>query len=136
MMIPLRGLLPLRPSSIEVLLDVQCLFTNQLDERLFVLGDHDDAPLADGVAPPVFLFVVADARAARDEHVAIDDRPSDPRVAPDAHAGHQNALLHIAEAVHANVRAEDASADGAARDDAPGRDDRVERPATPASLVG
>ena len=49
--------------------------------------------VGDGVAPAILLRVVADERAARDEHVAVDDRAPDARVPADAHARHQDALL-------------------------------------------
>ena len=49
------------------------------------------------------------------------------RVAADADARHQDALLDLAEAVDPHVLAEHAARDPAARDDAAGRNDRVER---------
>src|SRR6185295_13159779 len=92
--------------------------------------------LGDRVAAAILFLVEADHRPARDEDVAIDDGPPQPRVAPDADARHQDAFLDRAEAVHADVGAEHAAADGAARDDAAGRDQRVERQPRAASLVG
>src|SRR5438093_7358758 len=75
------------------------LFAERSDQRL-VVGRHDDhARVGHGVTPAIFLFVVADERTARDEDVAVDDRPLDARVAADAHAGHQDAALDLAEAV-------------------------------------
>ena len=78
-------------------------------QRLVVGRDDDDARVGDGVAAPIFLGVVADERAARDQHVAIDDRAADARVPADAHARHQDALLDVAEAVDPHVRAEHAA---------------------------
>ena len=54
------------------------------------------------------------------------------RMAADAHTGHQNRLLDLAEAVDADVGAQDASAHAAARDDAAVRDDGIERLSTTA----
>src|SRR4029453_8644904 len=130
------GLLPLRASPIEFLLDALRLFTNHLDEWLFILGDHHDAPLADSVAPAILFFVVTDTRPARDEHVAIDDRSANPRMTPDPHPGHENALLDFAETVHPDIGTENAAADRAPGHDAACRDDRVERPPAAASFVG
>src|SRR5262245_27325697 len=79
------------------------------------------------MALPVFVEVVTDQRAARNEHVAIDDGAPDASVAADPDAGHQDALLDTAEAVDAHVGAQHAAGNRAARNDAARRDDRVER---------
>src|SRR5262249_33918753 len=84
----------------------QSLVAERSDERLVIGRDHDDAGVRDRVTAPILLGVVADARAARDEHVTVDDGSSDAGVAPDAHAGHQNALVDVAEAVDSHVRAQ------------------------------
>src|SRR4029078_2771174 len=97
--------------------------------------DHDPV-VADGVSQSIFFLVEADQRAARNEDVAVDDGAPDARVAADAHAGHQDALIDVAEAVDANVGAENTAGDAAAGNDAPGRNDRVERLSAPAAFVG
>src|SRR5262245_48676188 len=104
----------------------QSLLVERSDERLVIGGDHDDAGVRDGVPAPILLRVVADARAARDEHVAVDDGPADAGVAADTHARHQDALVDQAEAVDPHVRAEHAAEDAAAGDDATRGDDRIE----------
>ena len=88
------------------------------------------------MAPPILLRVISDERAARNQDVAVDDDTPQSGVASDADAGHQNRLLDLAEAVHADVRAEDAAHDAAAGDDAAARDDRVERLPAAAPLGG
>jgi hypothetical protein len=55
------------------------------------------------VSPSILFFVEANERAARNEDVAVDDRAPDARVAADAHAGHQDALIDVAEAVDATL---------------------------------
>jgi hypothetical protein len=70
-------------------LEAERLVAHRLDERI-VVGRHPpphDAFSVTGVAAAILVGVVADDRAARDEHVAIDDRLADPRVAPDRDAG-------------------------------------------------
>ena len=94
------------------------LLADRADQRLIVGGHDDDAAVGDGVAAAILFRVEADERAARNEHVAIDDRAADARVPPDAHAGHQDRLLDVTEAVDPHVRAQDAADDAAARDDA------------------
>src|SRR4029077_1108285 len=64
--------------------ELQSLLAERCDERLAIGGDDDDAAVRDGVPAAILLEVVADARAARNEHVAIDDGPADARVT--AHA--------------------------------------------------
>ena len=71
-------------------------------------------------AAAIFFGVEADERAARDQHVAIDDGALDPSMASDAHARHQDAFFDAAEAVDAHVRAQHAARNRAARDDAAG----------------
>ena len=97
-------------------------------QRFVVGGDDDDALLGDGVTAAILLGVVPDQRAARDQHVAVDDRPADPRVAADSNARHQNALLDVTEAVDPDVGAQHAAHDAAAGHDAAGRDDRSRAP--------
>src|SRR4051812_11664031 len=89
----------------------QHVLAERADQGFIVGRDDDDAVVGDGMAPPIFLGVVADERAPRDEHVAIDDRAADPRVAPDADAGHQDALIDVAEAVDPDVGAQHAPGD-------------------------
>src|SRR5262249_50484634 len=87
------------------------------------------------MAAPILFEIEPDQRAARDQHVAVDDRPADARVPPDADAGHQNAVLDFAEAVHPYVRAQYAAGDRAAADDTARRDHRVERLAAADALL-
>src|SRR4051794_9160974 len=70
------------------------------DERLVVCRDDHHAALSDRVALPIFGGVVADEGAAGDQHVAIDDRAADARVPADPHAGHQDALIDLAETMN------------------------------------
>src|SRR5262245_22505291 len=93
--------------------ELEDLLAERADERFIVRGDNDHAVVGDGMAAPIFVGVVADEGAAGNEHVAIDDRLADARVASDAHAGHQDALLHVAEAVDADVGTEHAPVDAA-----------------------
>src|SRR4051794_11955546 len=72
-------------APIRLGLEAQRLFGHWSDERLVVNRDDDDAGVGDGVTPAILLGVVPDERAARDQHVAIDDRAADPRVSSDAH---------------------------------------------------
>ena len=88
--------------------------------------DDDDARVGDGVPPPIFLEVVANEGPARDEDITVDDRASNSCVPADTYAGHQDAVLDLAEAVDANVRTQNAAGDRAAGNDAAWRDDRVE----------
>ena len=81
------------------------------DERLVFQRDDDDAAVADGVAAAILLRVVADERAARDQHVAVDDGAADLRVPADADARHQDHCSIVAEAVHPDVGAEHAAAE-------------------------
>src|SRR5262249_14692109 len=107
-------------------LEAERLLGERPDERL-VLGRHDDdAGVGEGVTPAIFVGVVADERAARNQDVAVDDRAANSRVPADAHARHQNALLDVTEAVDPHVRTQHAAVDAAARDNAAGRDHRIE----------
>jgi hypothetical protein len=63
-----------RRRAIRLGLELQRLLAERSDERLVVGRDDDDAGVGDGVAAAISLGVVADQRAARDEHVAVDDR--------------------------------------------------------------
>src|SRR5215510_15152961 len=119
--------LPSAASTVGFCFKLQGLLAERSDERLVIGRDYDDAGVRDGVPAPILFEVVADARAARYEHVAIDDGPADAGVAPHAHAGHEDALLDQAEAVNPDVRAQHAAVDAAAGHDATRRDDRVER---------
>src|SRR5258706_14850123 len=106
---------------------VQRLFADRTDQRL-VVGRDDGAPsVGDRVAPTVLFDVISDERPAWNEHVAVDDRAPYTRVTTYAYAGHQDRLFDLAEAVDANVGAEDAADHPAAGDDAAPRDDRVQR---------
>ncbi|MDL1889171.1 hypothetical protein FBQ96_06250, partial [Nitrospirales bacterium NOB] len=69
----------------------------------------------------------ADARAAGNLHVAVDDDAAQPGVPAHADPRHEDALLDPAEAVHPHVRTEYAAHHRAARDDAARRDDGVQR---------
>src|SRR6266705_4673576 len=91
----------LRSSTFPIRLgfQLQRLFTERSNQR-FVFGRYDNDPgVSDGVPAPIFLLVVADKRAAGNEDVALDDGAADPRVAADADARHQDALLDVAETV-------------------------------------
>src|SRR5947209_9318714 len=87
--------------------------------HLRALGDDHDPTLAR--APPllVLLEVEADLRAGGDLHVLVDDRPPDARVAADDHVLDEDALLDVAERVHADPRGQHAPVDAPAGDDAP-----------------
>src|SRR5207244_3961103 len=113
--------------SVGVRLDPQRVLAERADERLIFRGDDDDARVGDGVAAAILVGVVANQGAARDQHVAVDDRAPDARVTADADAGHQDALLDVTEAVDAHVRTEDAAENVAAGDDAARGDHRIER---------
>src|SRR5882724_2336975 len=91
--------LPPATAAVRLRLELERVLVQRSNERLIIDGDDDDARVGDGVAAPIFVRVVADERAARDEHVAVDDRASDARVAADPHARHKNAFLDAAEAV-------------------------------------
>src|SRR5690242_18187428 len=56
----------------------QRLFADRTDERLVLRGDHDHSALGHRVTPAILIRVVANERAARNEHVAIDDGAADP----------------------------------------------------------
>src|SRR4029077_4462788 len=101
-------------APIRVRLEAERLFAERTNQRLVARRDDDDARFGHGVTATVFFEVVADERAARDEHVAIDYRPADARVAPDSYAGHQNALLDVRKAVNSDVRTQHAAVDAAA----------------------
>jgi len=75
----------------------------------------------------------SDARAPRDEHAALDDRPADARVPPTG-PRQQDALFDLAEAVHPHVWGRGCCPRRGSRDDAPGRDGRVERLAAPVGV--
>src|SRR6476646_8305522 len=75
------NLLPSAAAAIGLCLELQSLLAERCDERLVIGGDDDDAGIRDGVSAAILFEVVADARAARNQHVAIDDRPADARVA-------------------------------------------------------
>src|SRR5260221_6316741 len=81
---------------VELRLDPERLVADRSGERIVVFRDDDDAVVADRVAPAILGLVVADLRAARNEHVAVDDRAADARVPPDADARHQEAGFHQA----------------------------------------
>src|SRR5437762_3144758 len=124
---PCRGSAASSPSlrasspSIRLGLEFQCLIAERSDERLVIGGDNDDSAVSHGVAPFILFDVVADQRAARNQHVAVDDGPSDPCVPSHAYTRHQYALLDVAEAVNPDVRAQHAAENAAAGDDAAGR---------------
>ena len=86
------------------------------------------------MAPPVLVLVVSDLRAARDEHIAIDDRATDARVPPHPDARHRDRLID--NDCTRTFGTEDARRDAAPRNDAAGRDDRVERLPAAAAFVG
>src|SRR5579864_5380667 len=113
--------------SIGFGLEAQRVLAERADQRLIVCRDDDDAGIGDGVATAIFLQVVADERAARDEHIAVDDRAPDPRVASHPNAGHQDALFDVTKTVHPDVRTEHAAVNTASGHDAPWRDHRVQR---------
>src|SRR5687768_14870449 len=125
----------LRTATVEIRFDAEGIFANRIDEGLVISGHDNDAAFGHRVAATVFVEVEADAGAARDEHVAIDNGAPDPRVPADTNAGHQNRTVDLAETVHTDVRAEHAADDPAAGDDAARRDDRIQcLPATPACI--
>src|SRR5262245_45126133 len=62
-----------RPAAIGIELRLEGFFTNRADQRLVLGGDDHDAAVGHRVTPAIFLFVVADERASRNEHIAIDD---------------------------------------------------------------
>ena len=66
----------------------------------------------------ILFLVEADQRSAWNEHVAIDDRPANPRMSADSHTGHEDRLLDLTETVDPHVRTQDAAGDPASRDDA------------------
>src|SRR5205814_4872397 len=108
-----------RTPSIGLRFELERVLAQRSDERLIVWCHDDDAGVGDGVAPAIFFHVVTDQGASRNQHVAIDNRASNPRVPADADARHEDALFDLGEAVHAYIRAEHAAVDGAARYDAP-----------------
>src|SRR5690606_8054975 len=121
--------------SIDFGFERKCPLVERTDIRMIVCGDHDNAAFADRMASRVFSGVVANPGAARDEYVPVDDRIAQLRVTPHAHAGHQNAVVDLAEAVDAYVRPQHTARHRAARDDAAGRDDRVDGGAAPAWIA-
>src|SRR5579862_8353426 len=58
---------------------------------------HHHAALGDGEpAGPILFAVVADHRALRNHHVAVDDGAPDPAVPSHSHVRHQDRILHLA----------------------------------------
>src|SRR4051794_37343165 len=88
-----------RTAAIGFGFETQRLFTDRPDERLVLGGDDDDAVFGDGVTPAILFTVVADDGAARNQHVAVDDRAPDLGMASDANVRHQDRLFDVAEAV-------------------------------------
>src|SRR5688572_9232961 len=84
----------------------------------------------------VFRGVKADQGTARNEHVAIDDRPADTGVAADAYTGHEDGLIDVTKTVDPHVRAEHAALHAAPGNDAAARDDRIERLTAAPVLLG
>src|SRR5687767_13352009 len=64
-------------------LESQRFLARRSNQRLIVGGDDDDPRVGHRVPLAVFLGVVADERAARNQDVAVDDRALDLRVASD-----------------------------------------------------
>jgi hypothetical protein len=106
-------------AAIRVGLGVQRVVAYRADEWLVLRGDDNDTPFRDGMPSPILCGVETDQRPARNEDVAVDNRPSESSVTTDTNAWHENGLLDFTEAVNSHIRAQDASDDPTARDDAP-----------------
>src|SRR5436189_4701125 len=92
------------------------------------LADHDDAVVAEvEAASAVFLRVDADARTGRDDDVLVDDRPLDDGALADVDAVEQHALIDLGARVDAHAGREHRLLHLPAGDDAPRRDQRVDR---------
>src|SRR5215469_11207314 len=87
-------------SPVGLHLEPERIIAKRSNKRLVVSGYDHDARIGHRMPPPVFLGVVADKRAARYEHVPIDDRTTNAGVAPHPDSGHENALLDMAKAVY------------------------------------
>jgi hypothetical protein len=59
--------------AVEFLFVSQRFFLDFTNVRLVIDRDHDNPAFGDGVALTIFFGVVPDLRAARDEHVPVDD---------------------------------------------------------------
>src|SRR4051812_47660401 len=70
----LDGWRSLVAAPVGVRFEAQGFFAERADERLVIGRDDDDAGVRHGVAAAIFREVVSDERAARNQHVAIDDR--------------------------------------------------------------
>src|ERR1700704_1820789 len=97
------------PAAIGFRFRVQRLFAGRTDQRLVIGRDDSDPPVSNRVAPTVLFDVISDERAAWNEHVTVDDRAPYTRVPTYAYTGHQDRLFDLAEAMDANVGAEDAA---------------------------
>jgi hypothetical protein len=106
-------------AAIGVSLGVQRVIAYRPDQGVILGGDDNDAGFRDGMPPPILLGVETDQRSTRNEDIAVDDRPPESSVATDANARHEDGPLDFTEAVNSHIRAQDASDDPTARDDAP-----------------
>ncbi len=78
-------------------------------KRVVVFGDDDNSKVRHSMSLSIFFGVEPDDRAARNQHVAVDDGAADARVPAHADAGHQHALFDDPVAVNAHVRAQHAA---------------------------
>ena len=87
----------------------------------------NDAGRRHEVALAVFLQVVADLRAGRDQVGLVDDGIADPAVPADLHPIHDHRVFDMAVAMDAHITSDNAVADVAAADDGAFGDDRIDR---------
>lgn len=106
-------------AAIGVGLCVQRVIAYRSDQWLILGGDDDDAGFRDGMPSPILGGVETDQRSARNEDIAVDDRPSESSVTTDTNARHEDRLLDFTEAMNSYIRAQDASDNSTTRDDAP-----------------
>src|SRR4029079_16421240 len=95
-----------RAAAVRLELRLEGFFADRTNQWLVLGGDDHDARVRDGVTTGIFFGVESDERAARDEHVAIDDRAANARVPSHPHTRLQDGLFDITEAVDAYVWAE------------------------------
>src|SRR3974377_490780 len=75
----------------------------RLFDHGFGANDDDNAAVGNGIAGTIGLLVVADDRALRQLHMAIDDGAADARVTPDIHMIEDDRILYFGIAIDAHI---------------------------------
>ena len=73
--------------------DAERFVADGLNKRVIVFGDDDDSEVGYGVSLSIFFEVESDDRASGNEHIAVDDGATNPRVATDTDSRHENASV-------------------------------------------